>query len=1652
MGQVMMEATGDEIIEALRSVLEQTERLRWQRPELVASAAEPIAIVSMSCRLPGGVASPEDLWRLLADGRDAVGPLPADRGWDLSTPAEGFATTAAGGFLANVADFDAAFFGISEREALSMDPQQRLLLETAWEAFERTGIDPATLRGSATGVFVGTTGEDYSKLILGSRGDIDAHAGAGAANSVLSSRLASSFGLEGPAVTVDTAASSSLVAVHLAVNSLRAGESDLAVAGGVSVMTTRETLIAVGRRGDRAADGRCRAFAERASGAGWSEGVGLLLLERLSDARDNGHHVHAIIRGSAVNHGGRSRRLVTSDGRSQRHVIRQALRTAGLSGADVDAVDADGVGTPSADLIEAQALLDTYGQQRKRPLYLGSVKSNLGHTQAAAGVAGVIKMVLAIHHGILPRTLHVDQPSSRVDWSTGAVELLAEAIEWPRTGRVRRAGVSSFGVGGTNAHVVIEQAEPSASTPPAPAPDVVPWAVSAKGPEALNDQVDRLLAVDAAPVDVGYSLATGRSSFIHRTVLLAGAEDPIEVARGIAEKRSLAFVFPGAGSLARGAGQELYRRFPVFASAFDEAATLLAGLPGRTDHLDHLHRAGIVDARAFAIEVALSRLLASVGVRPHFVAGHSIGAVAAAHVAGVLSLHEACKLVKARDWAVRTGGGPETVAALRSDFSDVVESLDLGEPTIPLVVSGDFRTVRFWLRDAWETARFADLVDTLSASRGTVFLQIGSGEMLTSWINASVVVDALPRDRPEVAAVLTAVGRLWTTGVDVDWAALTAGGRRVDLPTYAFQRRRFWPSPVAQLSEALVAGSSLDGEPPPAAENIADTVLFTATLSAADLPWLPASGQFPAAGLLDLALGAAERVGCGCIDELTLLRPLIVPLEVPVTVNIEVAAPGDAAGRWLRIYSRRDDAIGDWTEHAAGILVAGVRRIAVDPREWPPTNAVREDSDAHPLLRGVWHDGDETYVEAALPEGVDVGGYRIHPALLDAVATAAGRTVGSDGDPLVPLCWTGTSLYAAGATELRALITRTGPDETTIVAVDAHGAPVLSADSLVWATPVDDAAAPTRDRGSLLRLCWRPVAAPPPSDHPASDHPQATPAEADAVVVPIGAASADAAADARTLTARASERIEQWLAEERPSTARLVFLTRDAVAAHPGDPVDDVAAAAVWGLVRWAQAEHPGRFVLIDRTGSGGPSLAAVLATGESELVIRDDVVLAARMIECSRQVRGSSTPWDPDGTVLVTGAADTLGAEFIRHLVAEHGIQHLMLVDRQGQIPVILQAELIAHGVEVTVAVCDSADRETLAGVIAGVPAEHPLTAVVHTAGVLDTGIATSSTVGRHATAPAPKAEYAWHLHELTLGADLAAFVTFSSISGLVGAPGAADEAAASAFLDALAEHRACAGLPAMSLAWGAWADESGRGWRAPSGHGPANPLSVADGVALLHAAMRSAHASVVAIGGLNAPRVVADPIPNRGDAATPLRPDRPSASPTAHPHGLCRLEWVPAPRALGPAVCWSTLEAMSTGPRPELVVAEVSGPPGDDVAQAVHEITMRTFDLAHRWLTDQKYAGTPLVVRTHNAVVAAANDRVHDVAAAAVWGVIRAVQAEHPGRFVLLDGEADDTILAALAHLIARGDARFAIRDGVLLVGRCAASRSSPNSATGI
>ncbi|APU21367.1 polyketide synthase family protein [Actinoalloteichus sp. GBA129-24] len=904
----------DRVERALRTLLEERDRLRRENDALKARRCEPIAVVAMACRFPGGVSSPEELWDAVRGGRDLAEEFPRDRGWpdvfDQDPDTLGASYVRHGGFLADVADFDADFFGISPREALATDPQQRLLLETSWEAFERAGIVPADVHGAEVGVFSGLSSPEYGLRFLdASSHELEGHLSFGSALSVASGRVAYSLGLTGPAVTVDTACSSSLVAVHMAVRSLRSGECSLALAGGAAVMSTPAAFVSFCRQRGLSPDGQCKAFADAADGTAWAEGVGVLLLERLSDARRHGHPVLAILRGSAVNQDGASNGLTAPSGRAQQQVIRKALADAGVRACDVDLVEAHGTGTVLGDPVEADALLATYGQGRDegRPLWLGSLKSNLGHAQAAAGVGGVIKAVMAIRHGFLPKTLHLDAPTRHVDWSSGTVELLAEGREWPETGGRRMAGVSSFGFSGTNAHVILEEGPPVEHAEPGPGPAVagglVPWVVSAKNAAALRRQAGRLREFATADpgadiADVGWSLVSSRSGFGHRAVVLGrdrdellsglaavrnGAESAAVVSGVAGDLGGVAFMFPGQGSQWVGMGRQLYDAFPVFAHSLDECATALAewvdwslvdvvrGVAGAPS----LDRVDVVQPTLFSVMVSMAALWRSWGVEPAAVVGHSQGEIAAAHVCGALSMRDATRIVALRSKAlvglVGHGGmasvaaSADLVAARLAPWHDQLSVAVVNGPR-SVVVSGEpgaldefvekmnaegaqarrisvdyashshqvsrvrdrvveplaglspatsalpfystlhgeaIDTARltdtYWYDNLREKVLFESCVRRLVADGFRVFVEMSPHPVLTvpvqemvEELDDAVVLSSARRDRGEVEAVVGSLAQLHVRGGAVDWEALFGARRRVDLPTYAFQRQRYW--------------------------------------------------------------------------------------------------------------------------------------------------------------------------------------------------------------------------------------------------------------------------------------------------------------------------------------------------------------------------------------------------------------------------------------------------------------------------------------------------------------------------------------------------------------------------------------------------------------------------------------------------------------------------------------------------------------------------------------------------------------------------------------------------------------------------------------------------------------------------------------------
>ncbi|WP_067259426.1 type I polyketide synthase [Streptomyces sp. DSM 15324] len=1624
----MSTANEEKLRAYLRRVTGDLHQARQRLRELEDADAEPIAITAMSCRYPGGVAGPEDLWNLAASGTDAVSAFPTNRGWDLDSlydadpESKGRTYAREGGFLHDLDRFDAEFFDISPREALAMDPQQRLLLETSWEVFERAGIDPNSVRGSRTGVFAGVMYDDYgaARIYGGTAAEFEGYLINGSAGSIASGRVAYTLGLEGPAVTVDTACSSSLVALHLAVQALRSGECTLALAGGVTAIATPSLFVEFSRQRGLSPDGRCRSFSDDADGTGWAEGVGMLLLERLSDARRNGHPVLAVVRGSAVNQDGASNGLTAPNGPSQQRVIRAALANARLSASEVDAVEAHGTGTTLGDPIEAQALIATYGRDRERPLWLGSLKSNIGHAQAAAGVGGVIKMVEAMRHGVLPQTLHVGVPSSKVDWSAGAVELLTEAREWPQTGeRPRRAGVSSFGVSGTNAHVIVEQA-PEIERSAVVEPVAVPWVLSARSAGALREQAGRLLArlgeePEFSPVNVGFTLA-GRARFEHRAVVVGRDRDELLAGLSAVNVSSgsggrVVFVFPGQGAQWAGMGVELLDSAPVFAERFAECAQALAefvdwdveavlrGASGAPS----LERVDVVQPLSWAVMVSLAALWRSYGVEPAAVVGHSQGEIAAACVAGGLMLRDGARVVALRSKAIAAGlagdggmlslalsaeqaagriaawdgrieiaalNGPasvvvagepaaldELIAAceaegvrarripvdyashtshverIEKDLAKVLAEVRPRTSTVPFfsTVEADWIDTQaldggYWYRNLRRTVRFEEAVRALADQDHTVFVEVSAHPVLAMGIqdtaDEAVVTGSLRRGDGGLDRFLASLGELWVRGVEVDWSQAFAGtgAHHVDLPTYAFQRRRYWldVSPTAGAGTAAV-GLSAAGHPMLGAVMDlpdADGVVLTGRLSLRTHPWLAdhAVGGvvlLPGTAFVELAVRAGDEVGCEAVEELTLQAPLTLPEQGGVRLRVTVGEPGADGRRTVGVYSCVDGAAealaespGDaWTCHATAVLAREAVEAGADLVAWPPSGAVRVETDelyddlaaagysygpAFQGLRAAWRRGDEVFaeVEAAEEQRDEAVRFGLHPALLDAALHAA-RLGGffSDGRARLPFEWRGVSLYASGASVLRVRLVPTSADALSLTVADGTGRPVATIGSLLT-RPLDReqlASARGTLHDALFELQWTaatpapqaagtvtwafvgqsPIGGPTYSDFDSL----AAGKDVPDLVVCRFASSADTSgttADAvHTALRTALELVQGWLAEERFASSRLVLVTSGAVAAGAEDGVTDLGAAAVWGLLRSAQTENPGRFVLVDVDAA--ETSWSVLPTALEWAVERDEPQLAVRSgdVRVPRLGRMRAGAADPaggfgTGTVVVTGATGTLGGLVARHLVTAHGVRRLLLLSRSGP-EAAGAAELIADlrelGAEASLVACDVADRGALAQVLAGIPAEHPLTGVVHTAGLLDDGTVSSLTPEQLAAVLRPKVDGAWNLHELTRGLGLSAFVLFSSASGVLGSAGQGNYAAANAFVDALAAARRTEGLPVVSLAWGFWEQRSGMTGElsdadlARIARSGLKALTSGEGLKLLDAAVTAGPASVVPV-----------------------------------------------------------------------------------------------------------------------------------------------------------------------------------------------------------
>jgi acyl transferase domain-containing protein/NADPH:quinone reductase-like Zn-dependent oxidoreductase/NADP-dependent 3-hydroxy acid dehydrogenase YdfG/acyl carrier protein len=1223
-----MTISPEQITQALRSSLLENEQLRQKNRQLAAGAREPIAIVSMACRLPGGTTSPERLWQLVVSETDAIDRFPADRGWEVDglydpdPDHSGTTYVREGGFVQGVADFDAPFFGISPYEALAMEPQQRLLLETSWEVVERAGLDPEALRGSPVGVFAGLCHQEYAANANQQNMDeLEGYRFQGGMTSVASGRVAYTFGFEGPAVTVDTACSSSLVAVHLACQSLRVGDCGLALAGGATVITDPTIFVASSRQRILATDGRCKPFAAGADGTGWSEGVALLLLERLSDAQRNGHPILAIVRGSAINQDGASNGLTAPSGPAQERVIRQALINARLTSDQVDVVEAHGTGTTLGDPIEARAILATYGQGRAadRPVWLGSLKSNIGHTQSAAGVAGVIKMVMAMRHGILPRTLHVDAPSPHVDWSTGEVSLLTKAIPWPETDQPRRAGVSSFGISGTNAHLVLEQGpllvEANNDSPAAISTDGMMWPVSAKTPDGLcayaaglRDFLGAHPGADLA--DIGYSLAH-RSHHSHRAVITGGSHDDFQVALnalahghttpgvtlgGAIAAGTTAFLFPGQGSQHAGMGKELYYASPPFAQALDAIAAefddhlsrplidVLFASQGHPD-ADLLHQTAFAQPALFAIEVALYRLMEHFGLTPDFLVGHSIGEITAAHVAGTLSLPDAAALVAARGRLMQslptgamiaiaageneimsTVAGHErhvAIAALNGpcatvisgdehrvleiaeqwrsrgrrirrldvshafhsphidpildEFGSVAAQLCFKPPEIPIIsnltgaplLPDDACSPEYWARHARHTVRFADTIRWLNAHGTKTFLELGPDAVLSTLgqqcdtednqhTTQPTWISALRKHQPEPRTLTAALAQLHVCGATINWPRMVHRANRIDLPTYPFQRNRYWldgPLTKADLTEPWMVTA---GHPfLSAVVELADHQgwVFTGQVDRSTQPWLTdheirGINLLPSPAIAELALHAASQIGCDRVEELALFTPLILPANGIADLQLRVDAAMDDGRRRVDLYCRDHEqdaavAAGDWTHIATGTFAVANDSAPTWPdlQVWPPVETTPINFDrmyehfagmgivlgpTFQCVRAAWHNETGVYLDIALsPECIGASPqFGIHPTVFDGAMQAFfieafASHNGKQDRVEMPFAFTGMTRYTTGVVGLRTHLSSPAAEQSmsggttlSLRVADDTGAPVVSIDSLV-VRPID---------------------------------------------------------------------------------------------------------------------------------------------------------------------------------------------------------------------------------------------------------------------------------------------------------------------------------------------------------------------------------------------------------------------------------------------------------------------------------------------------------------------------------------------------------------------------------------------------------------------
>ncbi|HET8932543.1 MAG TPA: acyltransferase domain-containing protein [Polyangiales bacterium] len=1580
-----------ELIDALRSSMKETERVKQLHRELLGARSEPIAVVSMSCRCPGGIDTPEALWELLSSDGEAVSGFPTDRGWDLDAVLRSepeLRGKSYGGFLRDVPNFDPLFFGISPREAVATDPQQRLLLETAWEAFERAGIDPSSLNDSSTGVFVGMCVADYLNLV----GEEFRGLFAMCLPSVASGRISYTLGLKGPALTIDTACSASLVALHVACQSLRQGECSLALVGGATLMTTPGMFLVSGGYGVISSDGHCRSFGDRADGTIWSEAVGMLLLERLSDARRNGHDVLAVVRGSAVNQDGRSQGLTAPHGPAQEHVIRLALANAGLSAADVDAIEGHGTGTVLGDPIEAQAVINTYGAARssEQPVWLGSVKSNLGHAQAAAGVIGTIKAVLTLQHNWLPKSLHADELTREIDWSDGAVRVLSQGRQFPDVPRPSRTAVSAFGVSGTNAHVILEQAPTPSPQPPAAVESApLPFVLSARSAAALAAQAASLHAhllahPELTPRDVAYSLATTRTHFELRagvvaTDLHALTESLHDLARREASPRVVTgesrvsrgktvFVFPGQGSQWLGMGRQLLEQSPVFAEHMQRCADAFAPHVRwslfetlRTTDPEVLDQLDVVQPLLFAVMTSLAALWRSQGIEPDAVVGHSQGEIAAAYVAGALSLANAARLSALRSQMMQKVAAPgmprggmamveQNAAALRPRLERFDERLSIAVINSPstVVVAGEeaalnelidelttaqiivrrvrvtgaghtaqmdplepdvlgtFATLepkptrtplyssvtaqlidgrelaaRYWFRNLRETVRFADAIEKLREDGHRYFIEVSPHPVLVHPIRETlraaavggVAIGSLRRDQGGLEQLTLALAELHVQGKRIDFTQLLAGGRRVRLPTYAFQRERYWPNLDGTGRDFTAAGLDsaahpLLGASLPAGDGGA---VYSARWSRSSQPWLcdrvsAGASVVPVSVFAEVALAVAQDFELSCLEALAIVAPLALPEHGGVRVQLSLSPADERGRRTLVLRGRLEHSGAEWTEHARaslGIAPDSAPEALPELTSWPPQSPALELdestgwTDSFRSLTAAYRTPDALLGELELPQHELKSAHRfqLHPALLTgalqllalATSDAPAREIVSVQD---------LTLFAAGASRARLRLQLVTASDATCELADETGQPLARIRLLRTRSRSADSRPELSSPGRLYGVRWQPLSLPPASassvtslsviGRPSSIALGSRPSYPD--IASLAAAVAEGTKPPRTLVlalepaedaaAAASaaallEALQAWLEAPALANTRLVVLTTRAFLT-PDDQGVEPAHATVWGLVRTFQSEHPDRHVALidwdrnDEISSG--ALFAALASQERQVVVRSSALYVPRLSEPEQLAAAPALELGAEHTILISGATDWLGADLVRQLLRDRPARALVLCSD----PTSMRDELVAFGERVQLVACDAAEPAQLAQQLE----QQPIAAVFHILRPL-TG-ATLATEQPQAWGATLRAELAslCNLDQLTRGHTLQAFTVLSSLAGTLGQSQRAGYAAASSFSEALMQRRRSQQLPGLSIELGSWVREPAGTAAAPSS-ALATPLTAAENLHLVERAL---------------------------------------------------------------------------------------------------------------------------------------------------------------------------------------------------------------------